>query len=173
MDRFEVVLQPVHRADDRHRQDQRGNSGEDRAGHEVGTEDRRMPHRLDGHREDEGDDRVYRHRDRDDHHRHHGDERLEKSALPLGAAPTQGQHPVESAAQPRGVLTQDGDVGDQRKKEVDARRGEVGGDARHVPEQGRLEAAVLEHVENAVGPAHIDEDIAHSKPEDEDGDHFR
>src|SRR6266542_5417859 len=52
VDRLEVLLEVIDLPDDGHGDDDRGDAGEDRPDHEVGTEDGGVPHRLHGHGED-------------------------------------------------------------------------------------------------------------------------
>src|SRR5208337_3323359 len=58
MHRSEVILQVVNFSDYIHGYDETGNPREDGAGDEVRAEDGAVPHRLNGHGENEGDDRV-------------------------------------------------------------------------------------------------------------------
>ncbi len=73
MDRSEIILQVVNFSDYIHGYDEPGYPREDGAGDEVGAEDGAVPHRLNGHGEDKGHDRVDGDSDWNHQNGHEGD----------------------------------------------------------------------------------------------------
>src|SRR3990172_292333 len=143
--RLEKALQVIDPPDGGHGDDDRGDSGENRADDEVRAEDGRMPHGLDRHGEDPGDHGVDRDRDGDHQDRHGRDEGLQDVFLPIGPRPSQREKAVEPMTS-RVVIPEDRDVGDERQEEVDGARRKVHADGRDVPEQRRSEVGMLENV---------------------------
>src|SRR5450756_1749180 len=118
VDRLEVGLQVIRLPDDGHRDEDPRDAGEDRPDHEVGPEDGGVPHRLDRHGEDPGHDRVHADGDRDHDDGHHRDRLVQKPVLLWRARPAEGQRLVEPPPA-RHAVSENRDVGDQRKVQVD------------------------------------------------------
>ena len=121
-------------------------AGEDRAGDEVGREDRGVPARDDAGREVEGHDRV----DRDDERRGQPGEEQRRHlvVVPVArrAAPAHGEHAVdmlrEAAA---GPVAQRREVGDQADVPEEERDRGVGRDREDVPDQRAAELRPQAH----------------------------
>ncbi len=120
---------------DRQRQ-HHGEAGVDRAGHEVGREDRGVPAGDDADREVEGDDGV----DRDDERRRQPGEQHVGGlvVVPVGgrAAPAHRPEAVDDLPEAaRRAVAQGGEVGDQADVPEEQRDGGVGRDREDVPDE--------------------------------------
>ena len=163
---LEVGLEVADLAEHNHGDHECRDPREDGADHEVGAEDRAVPHRLYGHREHERHDRMHAHGNRDDHDGHDGDRPLEYALLPDGPAPAHGEDVVHELELRLRVIAEHRDVGDQREVEIHDAPGEVGRDARGVPQQRGLVAAELDDVQEPIGPAEVDQDVHAADRED-------
>ncbi len=70
------------------------------------------------------------------------------------------------------MISEEGDIRDQWKEKIDGTGGEIDGNARDIPEQGRSELGKLDDIQHPVGPSEIHQDIAHTEKEDKNGDDF-
>ena len=136
MDRLEVVPQAIGPSNDGHRDDQGGDAGENGTGHEVGTEDRAMPHGPQGQGEDPRDHGVDGNGDGDDGDGEHRDDSLKDVAGLVVVLVSDGEEPVEPS-RPDTEVAHHREVRDHGDVEVDAAGREVEPDAEDVPEQGR------------------------------------
>ena len=117
-----------------HGHDEGGDSGKDGACDEVGAEDGAVPHGLNRHGEDEGNDRMDGDRNGDDKDGHEGDPLFEETMLSLRPCPAEGKDPVKPLPF-SAVIPQEGDIRNQGQEKIDRAGGEINGDARNVPEQ--------------------------------------
>ncbi len=168
------MLEAERLAADHHERQHHGEPGEDRAGDEVGREDRRMPSRDEGDREVHRDDRMHR----EDQRRREGGENEVRGfvvmPLPLGAPPAEGQGTVDelpgAGLRPIANRRQVRDQADVPEQERD---GSVDADREDVPEKRAPEIGPRAHLvrerEHPVG----DPDASHVDPRERQGAHDR
>ena len=180
VNRQHVVLEVKIFPDQHHRNQQRGDARENRAHHEIGPEDRAVPHRHDRHREVERHDGVHRDGDRNDHERHDADGLFEPHPFALGAPPPQCERTVELLAPAPCLVARDGHVGNHRQVEIRDAADQVRVDGHEIPHQRRLEVRpqvaavrIRNHPVEQPGAAQMDDGEERSCAEREGGDGFR
>ncbi len=168
------VLEAERRAADHHERQHHGEPGEDRARHEVGWEDRRMPSGQDGDREIHRDDRM----NRQDERRREGRENevggFVVLPLPHRAPPAEGQQPVDelpgTGLRPIANRRQVGDQADVPEKDRDR---SVDADREDVPEQGAPEVGPHPHLIREREHPVRDPDASHVDPRERQRAHDR
>ena len=95
MHRLDIVLEVVGLSEHRHHDNHACHPGEDGADNEIGTKNRTVPQRLDGHGKDKRDNGMDGDHDRDHEDRHETDRPIQPSVLAFRPGPSQGQNPVE------------------------------------------------------------------------------
>ena len=169
---FDIVLQVEDAPQHVHREDHAGGSGVDGADHKIGTKDAAVPSRAEGHGEDPRDHGVHGDRQRDDEDGHERNGFLQQCLLLRGSGPADGQRTVEAAApgSEPGLHGQERQIRDHGDIEIQDAAGQVGAHAQHIPNDGRLDTAVAEQVQHAVGPSHVNHDHGAADAEGKNGD---
>ncbi len=124
-----------------HRHDYGGNPGEDGPSNEIGAEDGAMPHRLDGHGEDEGYHCMDGDHDRNDENGHKWDGLVEQVTLSLRSPVTQGEDLIKPFSF-LAKIPQKRNVWNQSEIKADGTDREVGGNTYDIPQQGRSEMGI-------------------------------
>ena len=177
MDRVQILFEMQNLPKHGHRDDERGDSTEDGTGHEVGTENSRMPHRDGRHREVERHNRVHRHRDRHNRDRHDLHRRFQPMPLLRGSLPAERKHPVDPLPQAGRAIAHEREVRDHREKQEQGAARQVRRDREEVPHQWRAEvrpysplAGIRHEVEGKPRPAEVNdgEQCADHQREDRD-----
>jgi hypothetical protein len=99
------------------------------------------------------------HRQRHDQDGKRRERPIEDSSLVGGARPSQREQPVRppSPASEAGVIPDRRQIGDERQREEDDRRREVGNDGDHVPEDRGLDLRPGEQLPEPLRPAEMDD----------------
>ena len=175
----QIVFEVKELAQEGHGQDKPGDAAENGSGHEVGSEDRRVPHGDGSHGKVPTHDGVHGNGDGNNGDCHDVHRRLKPVPLPRSALPAQGQDSVEFFPPASRFVAHQRPIRDDRQqKEGDAAR-QISADGEEIPHQGRAKlrpdvalAGIGGQPEEEPGPSEVDDGKQAADHQSKDGNHL-